>query len=82
MKCYNPDYIWSDGTKGAYKVYEEKSSNQSKCLTETLMLTEESSELEKMLTEEELQYIVDVNKEPFAFDFSSEQKIKNLRFNH
>lgn len=71
-----------NGTKGAYKVYEEKSSNQSKCLTETLMLTEESSELEKMLTEEELQYIVDVNKEPFAFDFSSEQKIKNLRFNH
>ena len=72
-----------NGTKGAYKEYEESGSNQSKCLTETLMLTEESTEkLEEMLTEEEKKYIDEVKKEAFAFDFSSEQKIKNLSFNH
>lgn len=70
-----------NGTKGAFKEYEKKGSHQSKCLTETLMLTEDTNVLDSLLTIEEKKYVEQIKKQSeAAFDYSSEKNIKKLQF--
>ena len=70
-----------NGTKGMFVEYKEEGSNQSKCLTETLMLSESEEELEKMLIKEEKEFVAFLKKQgENAFDFSSVKKIENLQF--
>ncbi|MCR4848502.1 MAG: hypothetical protein K5920_06635 [Bacteroidales bacterium] len=72
-----------NGTKGAYKGYEENESKQSKCLTETLMLTEDDNRIGSMLTDEEKEFIKYlVQQESVVFDFFSTQKTEKLKFDY
>ena len=70
-----------NGTKGAFKEFEKKGSHQSKCLTETLMLTEDTNVLDSLLTIEEKKYVEQIKKQgKAAFDYSSDKSIKKLQF--
>lgn len=73
------------GPSGAYKEYDKNapSQSQSKCLTETLMLTEKEEDLENMLTEEEKEFIKHLNEfRSIYFDDSQERRIEAINFNY
>lgn len=72
-----------NGTKGAYKEYDDKGSKQSKCLTETLMLTEDDNRIASLLTDEEKDFVKYLaQQESIVFDFSSKKEIERISFDY
>lgn len=71
------------GPKGAYKEYDEDGTGQTKCLTETLMLTEDENKLESMLTDEEKKFVVFLTEHrTVSFDYSNKTRIESINFNY
>lgn len=71
------------GPKGAYKEYDEDGTGQTKCLTETLMLTEDENKLESMRTKEEKEFVEFLTEHSaINFDYSYERRIEAINFNY
>lgn len=80
-----------NGAKGSYKKYNTdnehrendiSSPNQSKCLSGALMLSENEEELSQLLDAEELAFITAINNSKDVFDYTSEDKIQNLKIDY
>lgn len=71
------------GSKGLYKEYDEDGPSQTKCLTETLMLTEDENKLESLRTDEEKKFVAFLTEHKATYlDYSNKRRIEAINFNY